>query len=201
MAPVRAGLSRRPPVAGAVLAGGASRRFGSDKARAETPWGPLAGVAIAALREAGLDPVVLLGGSGELSAQLAVPVVPDRLPGEGPLAALSTALSWASGVSRVLVIPCDMPGITAGVLRSLLVAGDNATASVASLDGQPHPIIGCWPTSRAGAVLALVRSGERRMNAALETGPFVLVDVPSKLVADADDPAELERLLNPDGPA
>ncbi len=197
MAPVRAGLDRRPPIAGAILSGGASRRFGSDKALAPTPSGPLAGVALQALRAAGLDPVVLIAGSAELSAALAIPSVPDRTPGDGPLAGLGTALSWASGVSRIVVVPCDMPGITPAVIRSLVQAGDNATASVASLNGQPHPIIGCWPTSRAAAINALLRSGERRMRSALDSGSYVLVDAPEAELADADYPAELDRLLNP----
>lgn len=201
MAPVRAGLDRRPPIAGAILAGGSSRRFGTDKSLAVTPAGPLAGVALGALRSAGADPVVFIGGSAELSAALAIPSIPDRMPGEGPLAGLGTALSWASGVSRILVIPCDMPSITPAVLRSLVQAGDNATASVVSLGGQPHAIVGCWPTSRAATVNALLRSGERRMSSAVDTGPYVLVDVPESEVADADDPAELARLLNPDAQA
>ena len=197
MAPVRAGLDRRPPIAGAILSGGDSRRFGSDKSLAPTPSGPLAGVALQALRSAGLDPVVLIAGSAELSAALAIPSVPDRTPGEGPLAGLGTALSWASGVSRIVVVPCDMPGITPAVIRSLVQAGDNATASVASLNGEPHPIIGCWPTSRAAAINALLRSGERRMRSALDSGSYVLVDAPEAELADADYPAELDRLLNP----
>ncbi|NNE96841.1 MAG: molybdenum cofactor guanylyltransferase, partial [Acidimicrobiales bacterium] len=138
MAPVRAGLSRRPPVAGAVLAGGASSRFGTDKSLASTPAGPLAGIAVQALRQAGIDPVVLIGASSEVSAKLGVPTVPDLMPGEGPLGALWTALRWASGVTRVVVIPCDMPHVDRSVIRALMSSGDNGSASVATMGQRPH---------------------------------------------------------------
>ncbi|MFW2382665.1 MAG: molybdenum cofactor guanylyltransferase [Acidimicrobiales bacterium] len=195
MAPVRAGLSRRPPVAGAVLAGGSSRRFGADKSVAQTPSGPLAGIAIRALREAAVDPVVLIGATAEASARLAVPSIPDRLPGEGPLAGVWTALTWASGVHRVVVVPCDMPRIDASVVRTLMKSGDNSTAAVGSVDGEVHPIVGCWPVSWAADINELIRSGQRRMSAILDVGDVNVVEFGQFEMADADDPAELVNLI------
>ncbi len=197
MAPVRAGLGKRPRVAGAILAGGASRRFGSDKALAATPQGPLAATVLAALRGADVDPVVLIGGSDELSAALSIPTVPDRSPGEGPLAGLGSALAWASGVARLVVLPCDLPLITSDLIRLLIAEGNNQTASFAVVDGRPDVSIGCWPTHRSAAIGALLRSGERRLHAALDSGPFVGVAVPAHLIADADRPEDLAALLNP----
>ena len=193
MAPVRAGLSRRPPIAGAVLAGGSSSRFGTDKSLASTPEGPLGGIAVQALRQAGVDPVVLIGASPDVSAHLGVPAVPDLMPGEGPLAALWTALRWASGVARVVVIPCDMPHVDGSVVRAIVAAGDNSSASVASLGERPHPIVGCWPVAWASSVHGLLRAGERRMSAVLDLGPFHTVEIEQQRLADADDPDELER--------
>lgn len=195
MAPIRAGLSKIPPVAGAILAGGESRRFGTDKALAPTPHGPMAEIVVRALRGAALDPVVLVGAAPAVSASLSVPTIPDRLPGEGPLAALGTALTWASGVNRVVVVPCDLPRLNPAAVRALVVAGDNTTPVVARLDGAPHPIIGCWPTSMAGPLNAVLRSGERRMRAALDLMPYVAVDLDERSIADADDPSTLQSLL------
>ncbi len=156
-------------------------------------------VVLSAMRSAGVDPVVLIGGSAELSAALSVPSVADRIPGEGPLSGLGTALAWASGVARVVVVPCDMPSVTPEVIRALLAAGDNATAAVARLDRGPHPIVGCWPTQRSSAINALLRSGERRMRASLDTGPYVEVEIDPELLADADDPGQLARILKSTG--
>ncbi len=195
MAPVRAGLSNQPPIAGAILAGGGSRRFGADKGLAETPQGPLAGIVLAALRGAGVDPVVLIGASSELSAALAIPSIPDQSPGAGPLAGLGTALGWASGVTRIVVVPCDMPLITPDVIRSLVGRGDNRVASIALVDDRLHPILACWPTQRWGAIKGLLRAGERRMQAAIDTGDYVAVPINARSVRDADRPEELAELL------
>ena len=195
MAPVRAGLSNQPPIAGAILAGGKSRRFGADKGLAETPQGPLAGIVLASLRRAGIDPVVLIGGSSQLSAALAIPSIPDQSPGAGPLAGLGTALGWASGVARIVVVPCDMPLITPDVIRSLVGRGDNRVASIALVDDRLHPILACWPTQRWGAIKGLLRAGERRMQAAIDTGDYVAVPMKARSVRDADRPEELAELL------
>ena len=195
MAPVRAGLSNQPPIAGAILAGGESKRFGADKGLAETPQGPLAGIVLASLRQAGIDPVVLIGGSGELSATLSIPSIPDEMPGAGPLAGLGTALGWASGVARIVVVPCDMPLITPDVIRSLVSRGDNNVASIALVGDRLHPIVGCWPTQRRGAIKGLLRAGERRMQAAIHTGDYIEVPVEARSVGDADRPEDLSLLL------
>jgi molybdopterin-guanine dinucleotide biosynthesis protein A len=156
-------------------------------------------VAVSALRAAGTDPVVLIGGSPEASAILSIPSIPDRLPGQGPLGGLWTALTWASGVERVVVVPCDMPGITDLVVRALIRGGDNSTAAVGSIGGEPHPILGCWPTQWAAGIHDLLRSGQRRMTAVLDLGSYELVEVDRSQVADADDPAELDRLVESAG--
>lgn len=184
-------------MAGAILAGGSSRRFGTDKALAPTPHGPLALVVVRALRGAALDPVVLVGAAPEVSGELGVPSIPDRLPGEGPLAGLGTALGWASGVNRLVVVPCDLPGLVPAAIRSLVDAGDNETPVIARLDGRPHPIIGCWPTSLAGPLNAVLRAGERRMRAILDLMPYVAVDLDQRWIADADDPSTLDSLVGP----
>jgi molybdopterin-guanine dinucleotide biosynthesis protein A len=88
-----------------------------------------------------------------------------------------------------------MPGITDSVLRSLIAGGDNSTAAIGSVDGEPHPIVGCWPTQWATGIHDLLRSGQRRMTSVLDLGSYELVELDRTQVADADDPAELDRLI------
>ncbi|WP_434127450.1 molybdenum cofactor guanylyltransferase, partial [Enterococcus faecium] len=56
--------------AGAVLTGGDSRRMGTDKALIEVDGGPLARRVANALRAAGADPVIAVGGDLEALGDL-----------------------------------------------------------------------------------------------------------------------------------
>lgn len=180
------------------MLGGRSSRFGTDKALARVGDTLMGAVAVAALREAGIDPVVAIGGSA--GPRLNVITVPDRWPGEGPLAALATILRWARQ-GRVLVVPCDLPHLTASTVSALAAASDALgderlrTAVLATVDGEPRYSVGVWPTEWAAAMRRLVEGGERRFSAALDVGPWIGVEVPRLAVTDADTPAELEHLL------
>ncbi len=184
---------------GAVMLGGRSSRFGTDKALAPVGDTVMGAVAVAALRDSGIDPVVAVGGTA--GPQLDVITVPDHWPGEGPLAALATILRWARQ-GRVVAVPCDLPRLTSASVSLLLEASDalresqrTATAVIATVDGRPRHSVGVWPASWAVPMRRLVEGGERRFRAALDVGPWIGVEVPASALADADSPAELERLL------
>ncbi len=200
------GNRRVPPltdrVVGAVMLGGRSSRFGSDKALAEVGDTVMGAVVVAALREAGVDPIVAVGGTA--GPRLNVITVPDMWPGEGPLPALATVLRWARE-GRVVVLPCDLPNLTSATVATLVAASDELeparrleTAVVATVHGRPVHSVGVWPAGWAVPMRRLVEHGERRFRAALDVGTWIGIEVPSYTVADADTPSELERLTGTD---
>lgn len=77
---------------GVVLAGGASRRMGADKALIEINGMAMAARATLALQSAGLDEVIVVGGDADRLSDLGLTVVPDLYPGRGPLGGIITAL-------------------------------------------------------------------------------------------------------------
>ncbi len=185
---------------GAVLCGGQSKRFGSDKAVTELLSGRLLAQApIDALRLAGIDPVVAVGGN--FSAQLGVPTIADRWAGQGPLAGLATALLYATQ-SHVVATPCDVPLLRAEHVSLLTEAcladpaGD--VAVVAEVNGQVEPSLGVWPSSWGRPLITEIRSGRLRLRHVLNVGPFRTVTVPAEAIGDADTPEELEALINKD---
>ncbi|WP_374942812.1 molybdenum cofactor guanylyltransferase [Sphingomonas sp.] len=99
-------------VLGAVLAGGRSSRFGSDKAAADWGGRTLADHAAAAIA-ARVDTTVLVGPGGI-----------DDLPraGLGPLGGIAAALDHAArnDYDSVLTIACDMPRLPDGLIDALL---------------------------------------------------------------------------------
>ncbi len=124
--------------AGAILAGGRSRRFGMDKARARWNGQTYLGHVVAAMRQAGLRPIYVVGGS-DAALPEGVTHVADRWPGEGPLGGTISALlalhedlgsgGEESGLARhgrqvnkgdVIVAACDLPRLSPGALLRLV---------------------------------------------------------------------------------
>lgn len=127
-------------VLGAVLAGGRSRRFGSDKAMALLDGTPLIEHAIAALA-AQTEAVIVCGR--EWTDWVADRPAPDL----GPLGGINAALHAAAerGFDAVLTVPCDAP-LLPGDLATHLAAMGSATFV------EDMPVIGLWPANLAAGL-------------------------------------------------
>lgn len=167
---------------GAVIAGGRSSRFGSDKAEALWQGRPLIDHAIAALRPF-TDAIVLCGRDHD-----GLPSVPDRpAPDMGPLGGICAALHHARthGHEAVLTVGCDTPLLPVALLERL---SGNAPAFVAQL-----PLIGCWSTGLAAGLDAFL--AEDRKHAirvwAAEAGALA---IDWRGLANVNEPGDLAGL-------
>lgn len=168
---------------GAVLAGGRSSRFGSDKAMALWRGKPLLEHVIDAVRPM-VDDMVLCGRShGGIEG------IPDRPgPGMGPLGGLNAALHHARkhGFHAVLIAGCDTPLLPAALLEGLRASRE--PTYVAAL-----PVIGWWPASLAAALDAfLAKERKHAIRAWAELVGAEPVDWPG--LANVNEPADLEAL-------
>jgi molybdopterin-guanine dinucleotide biosynthesis protein A/rhodanese-related sulfurtransferase len=112
-----------------VLTGGASRRFGSDKAVAAFGLASMGDRVVRALREAGAESVRTVGG---LDRGFGVPHIDDDFPGEGPLGGAVTALARAT-YDVIFLAACDLPALDSATVDAVLAgfvdgAGDAAVA-------------------------------------------------------------------------
>lgn len=126
-------------ILGAVLAGGRSRRFGSDKAVALLDGETLIERVISAL-SGQVDAVVVCGRVMTI-AGAGLTCVADRPAADlGPLGGLNAALFHAaqSGFDRVLSVPCDAPFLPGDLAARLGEPSSYASAL---------PVIGLWPAS------------------------------------------------------
>lgn len=192
---------REVPLVGAVLMGGRSSRFGTDKALADAGGRPL-GLRVAdALRQGGADPVVAVGGRA--GARLGLVTVPDRSAGQGPLAGLASILLWAR-TGLVVVAPCDLPLLTGRHVAALVAAAGTdprrAGVAVTGPDRQPQPSLACWPAAVGARIQQLVDDGHRAWRDALTAVSWAPVPLPAEAVADADTPLSLQVLLENDRP-
>jgi molybdenum cofactor guanylyltransferase len=171
----------RGEVEGFVLAGGASSRFGSDKALARDGGPPFLVRALDALGSLGLTPRVVTRDAPPYARWARAFVMAER-PGLGPAEGLRAALRsttrpWA------LVLAVDMPGVTGALLRPLLHAGPPSPGSppravcYSGPGGRRHPLPGLYPR---GALDVLERLPD---DASLQS---LLDAVPHRLIGPAD---------------
>ena len=204
---------------GVVLAGGASRRMGRDKALVEVGGRPLVMLAVDALAAAGAAEVLVVGGDRQALGALGLTVVPDRYPGEGPLGALLTAFAVARE-PMVAVLACDLPRVHAGGVAAVVaaLAADETLAAVVPVSGDRSPAHGTTlsvPSRRHEARLEPLHaayrvsacrepfgdaflSGERAVHAALaEVRVRTLRLADDGWLANANTPADLASLHHP----
>lgn len=168
---------------GAVLAGGRSSRFGSDKAAALMPDGrTLMEHAVAALAPH-VEAVVVCGRAVEGLTGLADRPAPDL----GPLGGLNAALHYArsEGYDAVLTTGCDMPLYPAALAEAF--AGTGA----AVLKGQP--LAGFWPVSMGDDLDAhLAEENNRSIRGWLERMGGRTVDRADIILPNVNRPEDLE---------
>jgi len=145
---------------GAVLAGGKSRRFGSDKALALLDGRTLLDHAVQWLRVR-CDSVVVVGR--ETDAPQGVGFVSDwPRQGMGPLGGIAGALRRARDLGHGGVLTCgvDSPGLPAA-LPALLDPGPSFV--------EDQPVIGLWPIDVLPSLEAILAgSGKHSLRALAE---------------------------------
>ena len=104
------------PVMGVVLAGGASRRMGQDKAALALDGEPLLSRVVRLLEAALGQPVMVIGPPERAALAPGARVVPDARPGLGPLGGIVSALQAAS-TPHIFVAACDMPFLRPALVR------------------------------------------------------------------------------------
>ncbi len=127
-----------------VLAGGESRRQGRDKAWIELNGRPLISRALATIRDAGFEEILISGRPGTDYSALGCPVLLDREPGCGPLGGIERALA-ATQAPLLLVLAVDLPRMTAAFLRQLAERCDPLTGAIPDLIGQLEPLAAIYP--------------------------------------------------------
>ncbi len=120
-------------VAAVVLAGGGSRRFGSDKLTAEIAGRPLLDHALDGL--AAEIAVAIVGPTRSLSRP--VTVLREDPPGGGPAAGLITGLVWALSTDAVAIVtlPGDAPAGGRAAMALLAELDRRSADAVVGVDG------------------------------------------------------------------
>lgn len=163
-----------------MLTGGKSSRMGRDKALLPFREGVLAGH-LAALAAAAAGSATFIGDP-EKYGHLGYPVVPDHCPGAGPLGGIESALSCTEADWN-LILACDMPAISAELLRALLEAAERSAAGAvvpAGPSGQWEPLCAVYHRRCLGALRRALAAGVRKVTdalAGLEVAAWTVNDI------------------------
>jgi molybdopterin-guanine dinucleotide biosynthesis protein A len=123
---------------------------------------------------------VTLVGTPETYTPLGLRVIPDALPGEGPLGGIVTALRDSASEFN-LILACDMPAVSAEFLLQLL---DEAEARAAGVllpytgGGHLEPLCAVWNRRAPPSLEAALARGVRKVTDALTGIPIYTWFVP-----------------------
>src|SRR5216683_308341 len=176
-------------VAGVVLAAGTSSRMGRNKLFLRLGGTSVLRRAVAAAREAGLDPVVVVLGHesdralAELQGLLCTPVLNQEYASGMNTSVRAGVSAVPADASGAVLMLADMPFVTAGMLRSLV---DRYRADEAPLVVYGRPLF-----NELGA-LDGDGCGKRVVKA--HRSEAVEMAWPASALADLDVPEDLDRV-------
>jgi len=154
-------------VAGYILAGGGSTRFGRDKALVEVGGRPMI-ARMSELVRSVTRQMKIVAAPGKYDA-FGAEIVEDQWPGEGPLGGIITALEDAArSAARPewnLIVSCDMPFLTREWLAFLRerAAKSKAQVVLAHSASGPEPLCACWQTDAAAELRSGFERGVRKV--------------------------------------
>jgi molybdopterin-guanine dinucleotide biosynthesis protein A len=176
---------------GVVLAGGRSSRMGRDKALLEVDGVTMLERMIELLRPHCRE--VLVIGDPARYAPTHARVVPDDLPDRGPLGGVVTALARARYV-RLLVVACDMPGLSDRLLVRLKNGLMGEVDAVVPRHGDRiEPLAAAYHRHAIEAFADPLRSDRLKMSDALDRVNTLYLDVPP---GEQGWPTDLFRNIN-----
>lgn len=177
---------------GLVLAGGAGRRMGQDKALLVLDGQPLVTRAVGVLSGV-CSEVLVASGDGHRLAGLGLREIADARPGAGPLAGIVAGLA-AARHHLVAVIAVDMPAASGAVLQMLADSWEGEAAVLPRVDGRLEPLHAVYAVTCAQALRTMLTQGRYALRDALSALDVAVLDRSAWGTVDAS--GQFARNLN-----
>lgn len=199
---MRPARTRLNDTLGAVLVGGASSRFGSDKASAMFRGQQLANRALHTLRDAGLRHLVYVGGHQRPGMVLNAAHVADfHDVGPCALRGVVAALQHAAqGFERAMLLACDVPLVSSDTVARVLAAlNDDSTCQAAVATGsRDHWSCVATRCDVLPGLSDILRGGQRSMHQAFGSLRLRRVAVEESEFVNVNTVADLEAATRGD---
>ncbi|TQI70535.1 molybdopterin-guanine dinucleotide biosynthesis protein A [Gramella sp. Hel_I_59] len=157
-----------------ILAGGESRRMGTDKGLLNFKGTPMILHIIKLLNKLDLKTSII--SSNQEYLKFGKPLYTDIIPKKGPLGGLYTALEY-SNASMVLLLACDMPSINEEAIQSLMTLAEAGKITVATDSERITPLFACYPKSLKEKVEKAILADELKMQDFITRQSHVMLDL------------------------
>ena len=126
-----------PVKAAAIIAGGASRRMGQNKALLSLDGVPLV-LRVARVLAPLFSKLAVVTGDAEISRAANLPSIPDIHPGKGPLGGIHAALRHFQ--APVFCVACDLPFLNGEAIEFLCAQLKSHDAVLPRIGGRAQPL-------------------------------------------------------------
>jgi molybdopterin-guanine dinucleotide biosynthesis protein A len=109
------------------------------------------------------DEILISTNEPEKHGFLGVKTVPDRVPGQGPLRGIASAVE-AARHDLVFVVACDIPVIDLPTVRHMLALARGADCVIPTSGAGHEPLFAVYRKAALPAMLDVLATGERRIS-------------------------------------
>lgn len=145
-------------VAGVILAGGKSSRYGRNKSFVEVEGIPLIQRVIDVLEDI-FQEIIIITNSPERYSHLGLPMYEDIIKGLGPIGGIYTGL-MRMGPERGLFVACDMPFLNRSLIIHMVKSIDNFNAIVPRMGWKIEALHSIYSKSCIPHIRALIDKGQ-----------------------------------------
>jgi len=166
-----------------IMAGGGSRRMGTDKSMLTIEGRPIIQKTCERLANC-FEQILISANQADKFAFLGFNVVPDKVPEQGPLMGIASALE-ASANELNFVVACDIPRIELGDVRRILFEAVNSKADIivpVTSEGKYEPLFAVYRKSALKAINKVLSSGGRKVSDVFDLCKVKKVELGASLV-------------------
>ena len=160
-----------------------------DKTMIETICGQLQGT---------FEQILLSANDVEKFAFLGLPVIKDKIGGQGPLMGIASALGFSENEVN-FVVACDIPHIEMSFVRRMLVEAEGYDIVIpADKDGKYEPLFAVYNKSALKPINEVLREGGRKISDVFARCRVRYIEL-EKDIANLNTRAEYEGFLEKHG--
>lgn len=144
-----------------IIAGGLSSRFKQDKGLYSYEGKPMITHVYDSVKTV-IDDIVIVANDVEKYSFLQTEVVPDIIPGLGPVGGIYTALMHKKS-GRIFTIPCDMPFLNSAFINYMLSINGDYDVIVPFINNQYEPLHAIYSDNCISHIEKLINNKQRRI--------------------------------------